>query len=276
MSDARDEALRLAKEAGLSCNDYGQIYATGSGAVLIEDIASLIALARASAAPAVAQEADKGPWTVYVDGGCLQSEDFTHDARLYINGDFSDDAQRMAYAKALAAQLNAAPQPQEPVAWMVVAPWGNSVSFEKPDFGRAEWKAPAQQTIALYADPQPQAPSSDDVRDKRIAEAPRPPDITPLPLVRYGRTGAGDSILFRPMADGYWTPWHVAQAHLDAALADARDKALEEAAQMFEKRCPQWDDCANAIRALRTHPDYSNPNVDAFAVMKDLRAASEK
>jgi hypothetical protein len=62
--------------------------------------------------------------------------------------------------------------PQEPVAWMVVAPWGNSVSFEKPDFGRAEWKAPAPQTIALYAAPQPQAPgaTSDDVRDRRIAE----------------------------------------------------------------------------------------------------------
>jgi hypothetical protein len=51
MNDAREEALRLAKEAGLSCNDYGQIYATGSGAVLIEDIVALIALARASAAP---------------------------------------------------------------------------------------------------------------------------------------------------------------------------------------------------------------------------------
>ena len=51
MNDQRDEALRLAKEAGLSCNDYGQIYASGSGAVLIEDIVDLIALARASAAP---------------------------------------------------------------------------------------------------------------------------------------------------------------------------------------------------------------------------------
>ena len=46
----KEEALRLAREAGLSVNDYGQVYATGSGAVLWEDLVRLIALARASQA----------------------------------------------------------------------------------------------------------------------------------------------------------------------------------------------------------------------------------
>ena len=46
----KDEALRLARKTGLSVNDYGQVYATGSGAVLLEDLVRLIALARASQA----------------------------------------------------------------------------------------------------------------------------------------------------------------------------------------------------------------------------------
>ena len=46
----KEEALRLARETGLSVNDYGQVYATGSGAVLWEDLVRLIALARASKA----------------------------------------------------------------------------------------------------------------------------------------------------------------------------------------------------------------------------------
>ena len=46
----KEEALRLARKTGLSVNDYGQVYATGSGAVLWEDLVRLIALARASQA----------------------------------------------------------------------------------------------------------------------------------------------------------------------------------------------------------------------------------
>jgi hypothetical protein len=52
---------------------------------------------------------DRGPWTagqteerrVYLD-----SDDFEHDVRLYIDGDFASTEDRLKYAKGLAKQLN--------------------------------------------------------------------------------------------------------------------------------------------------------------------------
>lgn len=52
--------------------------------------------------------ADKGPWEAGVadDGRVfLQSEDFTHDVRLYIDGDFRDQNQRWAYAQSILSAL---------------------------------------------------------------------------------------------------------------------------------------------------------------------------
>ena len=54
---------------------------------------------------------ERGPWTARTDKGdskvFIESGDFTHDVRLYVNGDFEDDAQRMAYAQEIARRLNA-------------------------------------------------------------------------------------------------------------------------------------------------------------------------
>lgn len=56
---------------------------------------------------------DKGPWRARSSGSgdakrwFLESDDFTHDVRLYLNGDFADDAQRQAYLDDLARRLNA-------------------------------------------------------------------------------------------------------------------------------------------------------------------------
>lgn len=53
---------------------------------------------------------DKGPWIVSQnDNGsyALQSDDFTYDTRLYINGDFGEDEVRKKYAQFLADKLNA-------------------------------------------------------------------------------------------------------------------------------------------------------------------------
>jgi hypothetical protein len=53
---------------------------------------------------------DKGPWTVEYSKAkrmwCLQSDDFEHDVRLYITGDFADEDQRRRYANWLARRLN--------------------------------------------------------------------------------------------------------------------------------------------------------------------------
>lgn len=54
---------------------------------------------------------EAGPWWVGVteDGSrvFIESYDFTHDVRLYVNGDFYDDGQRRAYADEIAKRLNA-------------------------------------------------------------------------------------------------------------------------------------------------------------------------
>lgn len=57
-----------------------------------------------------APDADKGPWEAGVadDGRVfLQSDDFTHDVRLYIDGDFRDQAERWKYAQSILASLSA-------------------------------------------------------------------------------------------------------------------------------------------------------------------------
>lgn len=56
---------------------------------------------------------DKGPWSVVTtplpeEGTYLESDDFTHDVRLKISGDFGNIADRERYAFALAEALNAA------------------------------------------------------------------------------------------------------------------------------------------------------------------------
>lgn len=47
---------------------------------------------------------DKGPW--HTDGKLILSDDFTHDVSLALNGDFSNEEQRKAYAENLVKKLN--------------------------------------------------------------------------------------------------------------------------------------------------------------------------
>jgi hypothetical protein len=73
-----------------------------------------------AASPAVEAAAgepfDNGPWTYRTDPKAethvgryfIESDDFSHDVRLYINGDFGSDEDRRAYGEALAATLNRA------------------------------------------------------------------------------------------------------------------------------------------------------------------------
>lgn len=51
-------------------------------------------------------------WTMSEDGRHLFDEDFTHDVRLDVDGDWESDAQRIEWTKALAATLNAAVVPR--------------------------------------------------------------------------------------------------------------------------------------------------------------------
>lgn len=54
---------------------------------------------------------EAGPWSAGVvesDGRAyIESSDFTYDARLYVNGDFEDAAQKLEYAQEIARRLNA-------------------------------------------------------------------------------------------------------------------------------------------------------------------------
>ena len=51
---------------------------------------------------------DKGPWIYGVSsmGHFVESEDFNHDVRLYINGDFESENQKKEYGEWLAWRLN--------------------------------------------------------------------------------------------------------------------------------------------------------------------------
>jgi hypothetical protein len=154
-----------------------------------------------------------------------------------------------AIVEDIRAYLLAAPSPaspqvpsQEPVAWRSWHDKDGYGFWDTEDEARL-YCAPDAEPEPLYAAPQPQAPSatSDDMRDKRIAE-----------LEQQNRAILYDYHNGTPCEQIAWAQERDA---LKASLADARDKALEEAAQMFEKRWPQWDDCANAIRALRANSE---------------------
>ncbi len=51
---------------------------------------------------------EKGPWAVVFGNGntYIESDDFTHDAHLYVRGDFESAEQRVAYAEEIARRLN--------------------------------------------------------------------------------------------------------------------------------------------------------------------------
>lgn len=53
---------------------------------------------------------DTGEWTLYFQrtGSVgIISSDFAHDVVLYVNGDFADYSEQVAYAEGIAARLNA-------------------------------------------------------------------------------------------------------------------------------------------------------------------------
>ena len=54
---------------------------------------------------------DRGIWTVGQTESqeFIESSDFNHDVRLYLNGDFEDDTQRLNYLKHIADRLNTHP-----------------------------------------------------------------------------------------------------------------------------------------------------------------------
>lgn len=67
----------------------------------------------------VRDKVDVGPWSAGTtnDGRAfLESSDFTHDVRLYVDGDFAWSGDKLNYAKGIAQQLNTAPVNAEPVA----------------------------------------------------------------------------------------------------------------------------------------------------------------
>lgn len=81
---------------------------------------------------------DNGPWTAQISDGrgvFVESGDFTHDVRLYVNGDFRDEAQNLAYARWLADVLN-----------------GNQAALAARDAELAEARAEADSLRELLAD----------------------------------------------------------------------------------------------------------------------------
>lgn len=69
----------------------------------------------------VRRTVDPGPWSTGTtsDGRqYLESTDFTHDVRLYVDGDFAWHGDKANYAQGLASQLNASAVSTEPICWV--------------------------------------------------------------------------------------------------------------------------------------------------------------
>lgn len=63
------------------------------------------------AARELEQPEDNGPWTAGVTDEAfprtyVESNDFTHDVRLYVSGDFGDEGEKLLYAQGIARMLN--------------------------------------------------------------------------------------------------------------------------------------------------------------------------
>ena len=54
----------------------------------------------------IALEPDVGPWVADLENGTIQSNDFTHDVYLKVDGDFWDTHAKNAYITALTTKLN--------------------------------------------------------------------------------------------------------------------------------------------------------------------------
>jgi len=67
-------------------------------------------------------------------------------------------------------------------------------------------------------------------------------------LVRYGRAGEGSQWLLEPMADGYWTPWHVAAAALAAHQPGASNQSSGNAGGLVFDGQPGAQACTNCDR----------------------------
>lgn len=52
---------------------------------------------------------ESGHWSARQDGPktFVESDDFTHDVRLYVDGDFATPAEKLSYAAEIARRLNA-------------------------------------------------------------------------------------------------------------------------------------------------------------------------
>lgn len=100
----------------------GNKIVAGEGASDVEALSSI--RVRVGLDPDV-RLSDAGPWTAGRETSpsrgarglrtYLQSEDFTHDVRLYVSGDFATAEDEMAYAVGLAERMNTMPMP-DPVA----------------------------------------------------------------------------------------------------------------------------------------------------------------
>ncbi|WVH13940.1 hypothetical protein CASP1_00017 [Alcaligenes phage CASP1] len=124
---------------------------------------------------------DNGPWHTGVtsDGRhYLESDDFTHDVRLYIDGDFAGDDDKARYAKGIEIQINGSLMhgavSAEPVAWLVMGmqshdKFHDSIKAAEADVrGRFESYGAEDQTRLqpLYTAPVAAQAQPDAVRNK--------------------------------------------------------------------------------------------------------------
>lgn len=93
---------------------------------------------------------DKGPWSVgQTQDECrvyIQSDDFTHDVRLYVDGDFGSSEEKKIYAEQIASRLNTPPASAQPERdWELTCDHCNGDGFVYVERQVAERKSDVQE-----------------------------------------------------------------------------------------------------------------------------------
>lgn len=114
-----EEGMRLAVVFGLACEHVNGAPTEQTGALMAacaEREADLRAHLECMAAMAWPAVVEAGPWTSGISGAgrhYVESDDFTHDVRLWVGGDFADDDSKASYCAEIARRLNSAHQSEQ-------------------------------------------------------------------------------------------------------------------------------------------------------------------
>lgn len=153
-------------------------------------------------------KSDFGPWSVSMDGQYIDSDDFEHDVKLVVQGDFRDDVQRRLYACDIAQRLSQQPSGVEvDFAQAIVAESHGRYTLAT---SRAAFQAGAiyGQQLAALATPKPEPMTWQPIETA-------PENTGGLAVVRWVDDDGQEHIELDCTEDGCWIGWHDHAEHVE-------------------------------------------------------------